>query len=41
MASWQSEQKCSNVAVSQAETFESTALSAHQVLLIDFQQALS
>jgi hypothetical protein len=33
--------ECSNVAVKQAGTSESTALSAHQVFLIDFQQALS
>jgi hypothetical protein len=31
--------ECSNVAVKQAGTFESTA--PHQVFLIDFQQALS
>jgi hypothetical protein len=32
--------ECSNVAVNDAETFEST-LSPHQVFSIDFQQALS
>jgi hypothetical protein len=30
--------ECSNVAVNQAGTAESTALSAHQVFSIDFQQ---
>jgi hypothetical protein len=33
--------ECSKVAVNEAETFESTVLSAHQVFSIDFQQALS
>jgi hypothetical protein len=32
--------ECSKVAVSQAETFEST-LTPHQVFSIDFEQALS